>query len=179
MLGIVAGDIIASPYQWADAPDRYFVMGESTRVYRGGREVNVHPHFTDGTVLSLAVARWIMQDESRSPYKLSAMIRDFGRDYPNCGMSPRMQRFVESDSPRPFSGDESAVAMMAVPVGLRASSLPEAISMPDWWLRLCQQANSVPRLHKQSPRSYGWHVTQGRRRTYASPSRRTSVMTCR
>ena len=129
MLGIVAGDIIASPYQWADAPDRYFVMGESTRVYRGGREVNVHPHFTDGTVLSLAVARWIMQDESRSPYKLSAMIRDFGRDYPNCGMSPRMQRFVESDSPRPFSGDESAVAMMAVPVGLRASSLPEAISM--------------------------------------------------
>ena len=129
MLGIVAGDIIASPYQWADAPDRYFVMGESTRVYRGGREVNVHPHFTDGTVLSLAVARWIMQDESRSPYRLSAMIRDFGRDYPNCGMSPRMQRFVESDSPRPFSGDESAVAMMAVPVGLRASSLPEAISM--------------------------------------------------
>ena len=129
MLGIVAGDIIASPYQWADAPDRYFVMGESTRVYRGGREVNVHPHFTDGTVLSLAVARWIMQDESRSPYKLSAMIRDFGRDYPSCGMSPRMQRFVESDSPRPFSGDESAVAMMAVPVGLRASSLPEAISM--------------------------------------------------
>ena len=129
MLGIVAGDIIASPYQWADAPDRYFVMGESTRVYRGGREVNVHPHFTDGTVLSLAVARWIMQDESRSPYRLSAMIRDFGRDYPNCGMSPRMQRFVESDSPRPFSADESAVAMMAVPVGLRASSLPEAISM--------------------------------------------------
>ena len=129
MLGIVAGDIIASPYQWADAPDRYFVMGESARVYRGGREVNVHPHFTDGTVLSLAVARWIMQDESRSPYRLSAMIRDFGRDYPNCGMSPRMQRFVESDSPRPFSGDESAVAMMAVPVGLRASSLPEAISM--------------------------------------------------
>lgn len=129
MLGIVAGDIIASPYQWADAPDRYFVMGESTRVYRGGREMNVHPHFTDGTVLSLAVARWIMQDESRSPYRLSAMIRDFGRDYPNCGMSPRMQRFVESDSPRPFSGDESAVAMMAVPVGLRASSLPEAISM--------------------------------------------------
>ena len=129
MLGIVAGDIIASPYQWADAPDRYFVMGESTRVYCGGREVNVHPHFTDGTVLSLAVARWIMQDESRSPYRLSAMIRDFGRDYPNCGMSPRMQRFVESDSPRPFSGDESAVAMMAVPVGLRASSLPEAISM--------------------------------------------------
>ena len=129
MLGIVAGDIIASPYQWADAPDRYFVMGESTRVYRSGREVNVHPHFTDGTVLSLAVARWIMQDESRSLYRLSAMIRDFGRDYPNCGMSPRMQRFVESDSPRPFSGDESAVAMMAVPVGLRASSLPEAISM--------------------------------------------------
>lgn len=129
MLGIVAGDIIASPYQWADAPDRYFVMGESTRVYRGGREMNVHPHFTDGTVLSLAVARWIMQDESRSLYRLSAMIRDFGRDYPNCGMSPRMQRFVESDSPRPFSGDESAVAMMAVPVGLRASSLPEAISM--------------------------------------------------
>ena len=129
MLGVVAGDIIASPYQWTDAPDRYFTLGESTRFYRGGREVNSHPRFTDGTVLSLAVARWLMQDDSHSSSGLAAMIRDFGRDYPTCGFSPRMQRFIESDYPRPFNADESAVAMMAVPVGLRATSLPEAITL--------------------------------------------------
>ena len=129
MLGVVAGDIVASPYQWTDAPDRYFTLGESTRFYRGGREVNVHPRFTDGTVLSLAVARWLMQDEARSSSGLAAMIRDFGRDYPTCGFSPRMQRFIESDYPRPFNADESAVAMMAVPVGMRATTLPEAITL--------------------------------------------------
>ena len=129
MLGVVAGDIIASPYQWADAPDRYFTLGESTRFYRGGREVNAHPRFTDGTVLSLAVARWLMQDENHSSSSLARIIRDLGRDYPTCGFSPRMQRFIESDYPRPFTSDESAVAMMAVPVGLRAGSLPEAITL--------------------------------------------------
>lgn len=129
MLGVVAGDIIASPYQWTDAPDRYFTLGESTRFYRGGREVNAHPRFTDGTVLSLAVARWLMQDDKRSSSGLAAMIRDLGRDYPTCGFSPKMQRFIESDYPRAFNGDESAVAMMAVPVGMRASSLPEAITL--------------------------------------------------
>lgn len=40
-----------------------------------------------------------------------------------------MQRFIESDYPRPFNADESAVAMMAVPVGLRTGSLPEAITL--------------------------------------------------
>ena len=129
MLGVVAGDIIASPYQWTDAPDRYFTLGESTRFYRGGREVNAHPRFTDGTVLSLAVARWLMQDENHSSSGLAGIIRDLGRDYPTCGFSPRMQRFIESDYPRPFNADESAVAMMAVPVGLRAGSLPEAIAL--------------------------------------------------
>ena len=129
MLGVVAGDIIASPYQWTDAPDRYFTLGESTRFYRGGREVNAHPRFTDGTVLSLAVARWLMQDEARSSSGLTAMIRDFGRDYPTCGFSPRMQRFIESDYPRPFNADESAVAMMAVPVGMSPASLPEVITL--------------------------------------------------
>lgn len=129
MLGVVAGDIIASPYQWTDAPDRYFTLGESTRFYRGGREVNAHPRFTDGTVLSLAVARWLMQDENHSSSGLAGIIRDLGRDYPTCGFSPRMQRFIESDYPRPFTSDESAVAMMAVPVGLRAGSLPEAITL--------------------------------------------------
>ena len=129
MLGVVAGDIIASPYQWTDAPDRYFTLGESTRFYRGGREVNSHPRFTDGTVLSLAVARWLMQDDSRSSSGLAAMIRDFGRDYPTCGFSPRMQRFIENDNQRPFNADESAVAMMAVPVGMIATSLPEAITL--------------------------------------------------
>ena len=129
MLGVVAGDIIASPYQWTDAPDRYFTLGESTRFYRGGREINAHPRFTDGTVLSLAVARWLMQDETHSSSGLAKIIRDLGRDYPTCGFSPRMQRFIESDYPRPFNADESAVAMMAVPLGLRASSLPEAITL--------------------------------------------------
>ena len=129
MLGVIAGDIIASPYQWTDAPDRYFTLGESTRFYRGGRVINAHPHFTDGTVLSLAVARWLMQDDKRSSSALTAMIRDFGRDYPTCGFSPRMQRFIESDYPRPFNADESTVAMMVVPVGMRAISLPEAITL--------------------------------------------------
>ena len=129
MLGVIAGDTIASPYQWTDAPDRYFTLGESTRFYRGGREINAHPHFTDGTVLSLAVARWLMQDDKRSSSALTAMIRDFGRDYPTCGFSPRMQRFIESDYPRPFNADESSVAMMVVPVGMRAISLPEAITL--------------------------------------------------
>lgn len=66
MLGAIAGDIIGSPFEWNNTDDRYFELCHSTRGWYRGREVSYHPKFTDDTVMTLAVARWLMQDSSHS-----------------------------------------------------------------------------------------------------------------
>ena len=70
MLGAVAGDIIGSPYEWNNTQDRYFELCRGTRGWFRGREVTYHPKFTDDTVMTLAVARWLMNDHERNASSL-------------------------------------------------------------------------------------------------------------
>ena len=62
MLGAVAGDIIASPYEKKNAVDSEFEMFASVRGRHGGEDITFFPKVTDATVMTLAVARWIATD---------------------------------------------------------------------------------------------------------------------
>ena len=81
MLGAVAGDIIGSPYEWNNTNDRYFELCRGTRGWFRGREVTYHPKFTDDTVMTLAIARWLMADEDRSASRLIKFMQSMGREY--------------------------------------------------------------------------------------------------
>ena len=74
MLGAVAGDIIASPYERTNAKDSGFEMFAGVRGRHDGEEVTFHPKVTDATVMTLAVARWIATDpEHRKDTFISCM----------------------------------------------------------------------------------------------------------
>ena len=133
MLGAIAGDIIGSPYEWNNTYDRYFDLCHSVRGWFRGREVNFHPHFTDDTVMTLAVAKWLLHDESRSSSKLIQIMQSMGRDFPNAGFPPILKKWIDSDNPRPYNSFGNAAAARVSPIGLIAESLPEAISLA----RLC------------------------------------------
>lgn len=129
MLGAVAGDIIGSPYEWNNTNDRYFDLCHSIRGWFRGREVNFHPHITDDTVMTLAVARWLMSDSTRSASSLVKIMQDMGREYPNAGYPPILKKWIESDNPRPYNSFGNAAAARVSPIGLTAASLPEAITL--------------------------------------------------
>ncbi|MBQ1908901.1 MAG: hypothetical protein II170_03060, partial [Bacteroidaceae bacterium] len=58
MLGAVVGDIVGSMYERLSTKRMDFVLFP-----QGSR-------FTDDTVMTLAVAQWLMEDEARTPHGL-------------------------------------------------------------------------------------------------------------
>lgn len=143
MLGAVAGDIIGSPYEWNNTDDRYFDLCHSTRGWYRGREVSYHPKFTDDTVMTLAVARWLLQDETRSSSKLVTIMQEMSRQYADRGFGPMFRRWFESDSPRPANSYGNGAAMRVSPVALVAESLPDALS-------LARQTAEVSHTHPEA-----------------------------
>lgn len=129
MLGAVAGDIIGSPYEWNNTHDRYFELCRGTRGWFRGREVTFHPKFTDDSVMTLAIARWLMSDPDRNSSDLIRIMQSMGREYIDRGFTPMFKRWIESENPHPNNSYGNGAAMRVSPVGMVAESLPEAINL--------------------------------------------------
>lgn len=125
MLGAIAGDIIGSPYEWNNTDDRNFEFFQSSR----GRGRAFHPQFTDDTVMTLAVAKWLMTDSSHEPSRLRLIMRDMVRSYPGRGFSPMFKQWAGGDSQRPFNSFGNSCAVRVSPIGLSVESLSETISL--------------------------------------------------
>ena len=129
MLGAVAGDIIGSPYEWNNTQDRYFELCRGTRGWFRGREVTFHPKFTDDSVMTLAIARWLMSSPDRNASDLIRIMQSMGREYIDRGFAPMFKRWIESENPRPNNSYGNGAAMRVSPVAMVAESLPEAINL--------------------------------------------------
>lgn len=129
MLGAVAGDIIGSPYEWNNTDDRYFELCRGTRGWFRGREVTYHPKFTDDTVMTLAVARWLMSDSDRKTSRLIGIMQSMGREYIDRGFAPMFKKWLLSENPRPNNSYGNGAAMRVSPIAMTAGSLPEAIAL--------------------------------------------------
>ena len=129
MLGAVAGDIIGSPYEWNNTNDRYFELCRGTRGWFRGHEVTYHPKFTDDTVMTLAVARWLMSDNDRNASRLIEIMQSMGRQYIDSGFAPMFKKWILSEDPRPNNSYGNGAAMRVSPVAMVAGSLPEAIAL--------------------------------------------------
>ena len=129
MLGAVAGDIIGSPYEWNNTNDRFFELCRGTRGWFRGREMTFHPKFTDDTVMTLAIARWLMSDNDKNASRLISIMQSMGREYIDRGFSPMFKRWIQSDNPRPNNSYGNGAAMRVSPVAMIADSLPEAIAL--------------------------------------------------
>ena len=140
MLGAVAGDIIGSPFEWNNTDDRYFDLCHSTRGWYRGREISCHPKFTDDTVLTLAVASWLMKDREHNTSSLIRTFREFAERFPDRGYGPQFLRWLGSDNPRPTNSYGNGAAMRVSPIGLTVEDLSEAI-------RIARQSAEITHSH--------------------------------
>lgn len=117
MLGAIAGDIIGSTYEYIN--DRKYDFELLTD----------GSFFTDDTVMTLAIARWIMESDSLSSPDLVKSMVDLGRKYPDAGYGPRFKNWIWSNTPQPNNSYGNGSAMRVSPVGLYAHSLQEALEL--------------------------------------------------
>lgn len=117
MLGAIVGDIVGSIYEWHNIKTTDFPLF-STR-----------SHFTDDTVLTLAVAKWLMEDSSHQPEEQVRYMQELGRKYPSAGYGGRFRKWLASDTPKPYHSYGNGSGMRVSPVALYARTLDEALEL--------------------------------------------------
>ena len=117
MLGAIIGDIVGSTREWHNVKTEDFEL-----LPPGSR-------FTDDTVMTLAVAKWLMDDPSHDAESLVRIMQDMGRRYPNAGYGGMFRKWLKSDNPRPYGSYGNGSAMRVSPVGMYAKSLDETLEL--------------------------------------------------
>ncbi len=117
MLGAVLGDIIGSYYEWHNVKTKEFPL------------VTTGTKYTDDTVMTLAVAKWLMEDTTHSEAGLVRCMQELGRAHIMAGYGSRFIRWVLSKNPHPYGSWGNGSAMRVSPVGLFAESEAEALRL--------------------------------------------------
>lgn len=117
MLGAIAGDIIGSAYEYVN--DRRYDFD----LFTPGS------FFTDDTVMTLAVAKWLIEDDALSPDGLVKIMTQLGRKYPDVGYGPGFKNWIWSENPQPYNSYGNGSAMRVSPVALYAQNLNEALEL--------------------------------------------------
>lgn len=86
-------------------------------------------NFTDDSVMTLAVAKWLMEDESRSMQGLAYYMQELGKKYPNAGYGGNFSAWLYQEHPQPYNSWGNGSGMRVSPVGLYARTLDEALAL--------------------------------------------------
>lgn len=117
IIGAIAGDVIGSAYEFHPTRDYGFDLFTPKTT------------FTDDTVLTMANAQWLLEDESHSPETLVKIMLDMCRRYPGRGYGGRFANWIIDSDPQPYSSFGNGSAMRVSPVGYYAKSLDEALEL--------------------------------------------------
>lgn len=117
IIGAIAGDVIGSAYEFNPTRDYHFELFTPKST------------FTDDTVLTMANALWLLDDEQHTPDRLVRIMLDMCRKYPNRGYGGRFARWIHNDHPEPYNSFGNGSAMRVSPIGYYARSLDEALEL--------------------------------------------------
>lgn len=117
MLGALVGDIIGSVYEFRNTKRTDFNL------------FTPHSTFTDDSVMTLAVAKWLVEDEAHSVLGLVLRMRELGNEYPNAGYGGSFCRWLRAEAPLPYNSWGNGAGMRVSPVGLYSKTIDEALAL--------------------------------------------------
>lgn len=137
MLGAVVGDIVGSVHEFKAQPTKVKDFGplyvdkvkqEKTsglKIFNGGHghKMETASHFTDDTVCSMGIARWLIAGEDTN---VSETLRKTCQEYPRCGYGGMFSKWVTDTNIGPYNSWGNGAPMRVSPVGWAATSLDEA-----------------------------------------------------
>ena len=119
MLGALVGDIIGSTYEFCSTKKTDFELFEE-----GCR-------FTDDSVMTLAVAKWLLTDKKHTTKKLIKCMQELGQKHPYAGYGGYFYTWLFASNPKPYNSWGNGAGMRVSPVGLFAKTLDEALSLAE------------------------------------------------
>lgn len=119
MLGAIAGDIIGSVYEFRNTKLTDFDL------------FTPRTRFTDDSVMTLAVAKWLIEDKSHSISHLIMCMQMLGNKYPRAGYGGSFSFWLRQENPQPYNSWGNGAGMRVSPVGLYAKSIDEALKLAE------------------------------------------------
>lgn len=117
ILGAIVGDIIGSTYEFNNVKTSDFDLLPSDSTY------------TDDTVMTLAVAKWLCEDSEHKHETLIKIMQQLGRKHTHRGYGGHFREWIYSDSPEPYNSWGNGSGMRVSPVAYVASSLEECLEL--------------------------------------------------
>ena len=114
MLGAIIGDICGSVYEWHNLKTEH---PDSIPLDRP------KCHFTDDTVLTLAVAEACLGDRD-----YAKALKHWGRKYPGKGYGGRFSQWLATDGYAPYNSYGNGSAMRVAPIGWLFDTLDETLA---------------------------------------------------
>ena len=123
MYGAILGDIIGSPYEY----DRNNHKSKDFPLFIERSD------FTDDTVMTLAVAKALLETEGQDDDVIKAALvyemQRLGRAYPNEGYGARFDVWLHDDDPQPYNSFGNGSAMRVSAAGWLATNMDEAMRL--------------------------------------------------
>ena len=104
IIGAVCGDIIGSVYEFHKTKDMDFKL------------FTPYSKFTDDTVMTCAVAEWLVDDPKHSHEELVKIMHRYGEEYPHSGYGGMFKRWLENKFTKPYNSFGNGAAMRVSPI---------------------------------------------------------------
>ena len=124
IIGAMCGDVLGSVFE-VDS-DKAKVKRVAERKHL---KINQNMSYTDDTVLTLGVAKWLMEDKKHGKDTLIDIIKDLGSKYKQPTFSKEFKKWVKSDSREPYASGEDGCAMRVSPIGYYAETIEECLEL--------------------------------------------------
>ena len=124
IIGGIIGDILGSKYELEK--DKQKVKALAGRPHL---KLSIAMTYTDDTVLSLAIAKWLRDDPSHNKQALIDLFKHFARRYASYSFGKSFKKWAVSDSREPYGADSDGSAMRVAPVAWYAQTLEECLSL--------------------------------------------------
>ena len=119
MIGSIIGDVIGSRFE-----------GYHSRIKSTDFDLfDKGSKFTDDTVLTIAVADWLMRDPKHQHTTVVKIMQTYGRMYPSAGFSHATKAWLNSDEPQPYGSFTNGAAMRVSPIGWAFESMEETLEV--------------------------------------------------
>ena len=113
IIGAICGDIIGSTREFNSIKTKDFDLYTNRSI------------FTDDTVMTLAIANWLIKDKT-SEDVLIKELQFFGNRYPHAGYGGMFKKWLREENPKPYGSWANGSAMRVSPCAWVAESLEEA-----------------------------------------------------
>ena len=124
IIGGIVGEVLGSKYELEKDKQKVKALAGKPHL-----KTSVCMTYTDDTVLSLAIAKWLVDNPTHDKQTLVDLFKRLARRYAPYSFGKNFRAWARSDSREPYGANTNGSAMRVAPVAWYAQSLEECLTL--------------------------------------------------